>query len=160
VARRRVWSDTRIVDSVAGSQFIKKDLFATLSSVQDVKTVVRLVIDVMVTILPTEAADGVMATDLAIGVTSQEAFVAETLPDPNAVNDYPLGGWLYIATRSVGHFESAGGVMMQTAVYTADIRAMRKVDRGVLFAYYDSVLLSGVSISTLWCGRIRALCLT
>jgi len=156
--RARAWSDTRIVEDLAANGFLKKNLLAGLSISQS-HTVVRIVLDVWMIPGHAEETEFVNACDLGIGVTSAEAFTAETLPDPNAVADYPLSGWMYIATQPVKVSRPTEGIIHLGAHFKADIRAQRKIDRGVLFAYFDNIAQTGTAQPVTITGRIRALAL-
>ena len=159
--RRRAWADVRYGGTILASDgFLKDDLLEEMPDT-DVKTVVRIIFDLWVMVNSSEESEGENVVDLVIGVTSQEAFIAETLPDPNAVGDYPMGGWLYAGARPVSVWHPASGMVVPVnAHFKADLRAMRKVDRGVLFAYWDNLGVQGITNPLRIYGRIRSLVLT
>ena len=159
--RRRAWSDTRFSDiQLVNSNTNKKDLLAGLTPA-DTKTVTRVLVDLSVSYASSFAQDGSNSIDIGIGVVSQEAFDLETLPDPNAVADYPQQGWLYVATkRCVSFFTTSTGVTVIPALFQVDLRAQRKVDRGVLFMVILNTADEGGSATVFIHGRVRALCLT
>ena len=159
--RRRSWADVRYAgDAVAADGFLKTDLLAELPDM-DTKTVVRIILDVWAVYSEAEETQNQNAVDFAIGVTSQEAFIAETLPDPNAVGDYPQSGWLYAACKPISlSLTAANQLWVQYAHFEKDLRAMRKVDRGVLFGYWDNIGIGGSVQAIRLYGRVRSLVLT
>jgi len=157
--RRRAWSDTLVSATLAASATLKFDLLATLTP-SDTKTVTRVVLDITATPPVTNSlADRVNVVHVGIGVVSLEAFNLETLPDMNAVADYPQQGWLYVATQRVFKQAEAGILTILPAHFSVDLRAQRKVDRGVLFMSLLNIGNNGVD-NVDWFGRVRALCLT
>jgi len=158
--RRRAWSDTSFAGAtLAASSTIKSDLLATLTP-SDTKTVTRIILDVSCIYPVTNAfTDRSNTVFLGIGVVSEEAFDLETLPDMNAVADYPQQGWVYVSQQVVWRTADATGVLGGSARFQADLRAQRKVDRGVLFMTILNIGINGADNIDLF-GRVRALCLT
>ena len=79
---------------------------------------------------------------------------------PTSETDYPMNGWLYIASKPYIHgLPSAGGQIGVYPHYSADIRAQRKVDRGVLYAYFDNITAFGTTQPLRVYGRVRSLVL-
>ena len=159
--RRRAWADTRFAGTtIAASGTDKKDLLTGLAAM-DVKIVTRLIGDVRVYGGATTETEYEMAIGLGIGVVSKEAYDLETLPDTDNVADYPQQGWIYVATQVCYQaIDSAGsGLHRVDARFIFDIRAQRKVDRGVLFMLIDNTGI-GTSSTLSITGRVRALCLT
>ncbi len=158
--RRRAWADTRFAGTVlAVSATSKSDLLAGLVATET-KTVSRILIDLLVYHRSsTVFADVENGIDIGIGVVSSEAFTLETLPDMDAVADYPQAGWVYVSTLMCYRAEASTGLVAYPAHFKADIRGQRKVDRGVLFM---SILNTGIQGSETVgiTGRVRALCLT
>ena len=146
--------------NLPGGNTRKEDLLAGLSAA-DTKTITRLLIDVWVHFPVTNSfQDRANALDVGIGVVSQEAFDLETLPDPDAVGDYPQMGWIYVATQPVLKYVEGTGIgVVIPAHFKADIRGQRKVDRGVLFMLLQNIGVNGNDSVDIW-GRVRALCLT
>ncbi len=158
--RRRAWGDTRFAGTtLAASATLKSDLLVGLAPA-DTKTVTRIIGDVRIYGDPAVEVFYEGASDLAIGVVSKEAFDLETLPDPDAVADYPQQGWLYVATQAVHQVESpTEWAQTVNARFVFDIKAQRKVDRGVLFmTILNTTIVTSVVHHVV--GRVRALCLT
>ena len=157
--RRRAWADTRFAGvGIATGTENNTDLLLGLAAA-DVKTITRLVGSLQLTFDPANNSDMHAVCDVGIGVVSREAFDLSTLPDLDAVADYPQQGWVYAATSVV--YRSAGptGLYDLSARFDFDIRAQRKVDRGVLFMSVLQTSITGGFTLTLT-GRVRALCLT
>ena len=160
--RRRAWSDARYAGStLASGATLKNDLLTNLAAA-DTKTVSRLLIDLtFVPPVTNSAVDRTNTIDIGVGVVSREAFDLETLPDMDNLADYPQTGWLYVATKMVYKFapDVSSGTTILPAHFMVDIRANRKVDRGVLFLSILNVGVNGTDNVDIW-GRVRALCLT
>ena len=106
-------------------------------------------------------ASGVQIVSLGIGVTSQEAFSAGVVPDPNVSTDYPPRGWLWAATYSIEYDRVAGtGLHWSPVRIDVDLRANRKVDRGILFLAACNANVSGNGLDVDIVGRFRCLVLT
>ena len=159
--RRRAWSDTRFAGTVVASSAVdNRDLLVGLAATET-KTVSRILIDVEAHYLVNNdiTVDRENVIDIGIGVVSREAFDLATLPDMDAVADYPQQGWVYVATLGMYRMASAAQLFIGTAHFKADIRGQRKVDRGVLFMSILNIGTNGGDSVNLW-GRVRALCLT
>ncbi len=160
--RRRAWGDTRFADLPLGAGTRKDDLLVGLA-VTETKTVTRVIGDFSLNGAAVDENEYSVTIDVGIGVTSREAFDLETLPDPDAVADYPMNGWLYVATQICYQALPTGAtptaMWRKDARFTFDIRAQRKVDRGVLFMVIQN--LAAPTAGTMRInGRVRALCLT
>ena len=104
-----------------------------------------------------------MLVHVGIGVCSVEAFAigGTSLPSPGTETDYPPRGWLYLASSLCYRAVGAGPIdIVRFAEFQADLRAMRKVDKGVLFLTVVNSAALGASFTIGISGRVRALCLT
>jgi len=165
--RRRAWADvlyTNLGLPAGGS--VKTDLLVGSGApVVDTLTAVRIVGDIYVHTSPTDETEYSAAIDIGIGVSSAEAFAlgVTALPDPNTAGDYPPRGWLYVSRQYVEQALPTGGtptaIHRKDARFQFDIRAMRKIDKGVLFAIWRNTEFVAPSAMALT-GRIRTLCLT
>ena len=159
--RPRAWGDSNISAVVTSGGSLKVDLLTNLAA-SDTVTVTRLIGHL--TVIPgtsLSVVDGAMAIDIGIGVSALEAFTAGVLPDPDQEQDQPARGWLY-ATRLL-FFRAVGAGPVDTWHYPElhfDVRAARKVDRGVLYLFVKSGAALGSSQDVFISGRVRALCLT
>ena len=162
MARRRAWSDRMFtLSAVSGGDFLTQDLLASLID-QDVKTVSRVVGRILVYVDSTVAApNGEQRVSLGIGVTSQEAFDAGVVPDPDTELDYPQMGWLWRTQGTLLAHETGGVVeRYHFPEFIFDIRAQRKVDKGVLFLAGGNNDIGGNAMSATMSGIVRSLCLT
>ena len=159
-SRLMSWADTRIPGTalVVGTP-IELNLLANAPTV-DTLTVVRIVIDVHVAyLINVTSTDSSSMVDLGIGVTSGEAFAVggTALPKPSATTEYPPRGWLYINSQPVQELVATEGVQRDNAHFKADLRAMRKIDKGILFLTMENFnVVVGGAMSVF--GRVRVLC--
>ena len=162
-SRPTAWGDTLMSVLIpSAAQMSPLNLLSALTP-SDTITVARLIIHL--TVVPANLATAGQATqlvDIGIGVAAAEAFNAGVLPDPNVAGDVPARGWLY-ADRLVCAHESPSGTLEwgHYSEVRLDLRASRKVDRGILYIVANnSFLEGGASFSVRLIGRVRALCLT
>jgi len=160
--RNRAWADRRISMSLVATVPQAIDLLLNAPTV-DTLTAVRVIVDILCFYSPdATVVDSLSFVDLAVGVTSVEAFAvaaAAGLPNPTTESGYPPRGWLYVNTKPVFQQAESTGVLIQTAHFMFDVRSMRKVDKGVLFliAENNTIIVGGVVRMV---GRTRVLCLT
>ena len=163
--RPRAWADININDTILASDGLMSpplDLLANAPS-SDTITAVRLI--GFIQVLPQDASLNVQAQQrvtVGIGVTSLEAFTAAVLPDPGVDNEFPPRGWLYKATRVLA-FQNSSTFGVEDYVYPSfnfDVRAARRIDKGVLFLAIQNRDIFGTPMIVRVTGLIRALCLT
>jgi len=157
--RPRTWNDVRVNQIVAaGGSSVPVDLGINLAA-RDVKTVVRIILDLCV--FPDDrnaAIDGVAQIECGIGVASLEAFTAQVVPNPRSQSEYPALGWLYVNSRCLIFNNSSGTIeSWDFPQWHADIRANRKVDKGRLYFTWDNTTADAAGISVTMVGRIRSL---
>ena len=161
--RRRAWSDVIVSQALAVNGALHLDLLQNLAD-SDTKTVARVLLDVVGTPTAADQSEATNFIHMGIGVCSLEAFNATSLPDPDITADYPTAGWLYVATKVVQQglpvISSGGGVTRTWARFEVDLRAQRKVDRGVLYLTAINRTAEGASMTVYLFGRVRVLCLT
>jgi len=161
-SRPVAWGDKIINKTItANAASDNQDLLLRLTD-SDTITVTRIIGDIaVVPESPLEAVDGVLAVDMAIGVAAAEAFSVNALPDANVDTEQPARGWLYIVRKTIYIAVGAGPVdRYMLPSWHFDVRAARKVDRGILYVSLSTTTLAGASFTTRWVGRIRALCMT
>jgi len=161
MARPLAWGDTTLdILLVDGTNFTALNLLLNVTASDTISTM-RIVgkLQVVPSSLST-AVDNISVVDLGIGVTSQEAFAAQVLPDPHA-NEQPPRGWLW-KDRSAAVYGNNSGTIesWNYPVMRFDIRSSRKVDRGILFLNGRSAFTVGVAFSWRLVGHIRVLCAT
>jgi len=162
-SRRRAWADQRFAGlSFVANTEILVDLLENLDSM-DTLTVVRIVGDLTMNYLvSTTVGDALSIVDVGIGVCASAAFgVGGATPAPSTETEYPPRGWIYAASQPVTQIlDAAGGVSIvdRPARFQFDIRAMRKVDKGILFMnmVQNNITVGGAMQIT---GRVRTLVL-
>ena len=92
-------------------------------------TLMRTIIGIDIAHLVHDSGEGSQDVTLGIGVTSQEAFAAGILPDPNQETEHPTRGWVWrYRCRTYGFAAD------QAAVYNhrvdKDVRSRRKLENG------------------------------
>ena len=157
--RGRTWADTILSTVITTGAVTGNNLLVDAPTV-DTLTVQRIVGHLQ--ILPADGFESVnssMRIDLGIGVSSAEAFAANVLPDPDVVTEYPPRGWLWVDSVAYYHGVADGDPRHYPEV-KIDIRAARRVDKGVLFFAFRNTLVQNTTATVLMIGRIRVLCLT
>ncbi len=149
------WIDTVIDRSVASGA---QDLFSLMTGVAPVnvrrQTLVRTLISLDFYSESAAGAYGIQQLDIGIGITSQEAFAAGVVADPEVAADQPSRGWIYRTRMGVAQ----NGVGTQI-IYSlrADIRASRKLDDGEGYFVVTNTTERGTSFSVHELGIIRQL---
>ncbi len=163
VSRNRAWADTRVLSStIANSGRSITNLLVDAPTV-DTLTAVRIVGSLHAHFdFTSNPVDGEQIIDIGIGVASLEAFNVgfTALPSPRESDEYPPRGWLYVATKPVLSLLAVEGVLHESAIFNFDLRASRKIDKGVLFMFISNIVGRGVGTAILVTGRVRVLCLT
>ncbi len=149
------WIDTNLIAATAtGAQ----SLVSLMSGVAPVnvrrQTLVRTIIELDLYSLTVAGAWGTQVIDIGIGITSQEAFAAGVVADPNVSNDQPSRGWIY-RTRRVVAQEATGGNILHPL--RADIRASRKLDDGECYIVINNTTDLGTAFTVQATGLIRQL---
>ena len=156
MARPTDWVDTQIDSTISRSGQVNKSLITGLAP-EEMRgvTLIRTIISVSVCSSTVAGAWGLQRVDLAIGVTSQEAFAAGVLPDPKTASDKPSRGWVWRTQRLV---EQNGASTRIVTHVMADIRGARKIENGELFIVIDnSAAVGGTSFGVAVVGLVRCL---
>ena len=160
-SRRRSWADRTIDQTVSGGG--GNGIFDLLLNAPtvDTITVARLLINLEFTAQVTAAISHTQLITVGVGVCSAESFAVgvSAMPDPTQDTEYPSRGWLYVATKMQMVKSDALGSIEKTAVFDADLGALRKIDKGILFLWLENNLAFGTSANVQVVGRTRALCL-
>jgi len=162
MARPRAWADLKFnVVIPSSNDMTPLDILVDLGASRlDTITIVRLVGQMaVVPEIPVTSATSNQIIDVGIGVATEAAFTAGTVPEPDTTTEYPARGWLYVATKSLfrGNLATVGEMF---PAWEFDIRAMRKIDKGRLYLAAGNGLGDGTPVAIRFQGRIRALCLT
>ncbi len=153
--RKTDWIDSRIGLTVASAStdFVEVDGGST-QVVQRGTTVIRTIVDLYLQSSTVAGAWGTQVLDCGIGMSTREAFTAGILPDPGAVGDDPIRGWIYRGSSLVSQ-NGVGGVVVFRL--TADIRGARMIDNGKVWLKCDSSPIAGTAFTTFVRGLIRVL---
>jgi len=117
-------------------------------------TLIRTIIYLGMTSQTTAGAWGVQNLDMAIGITSQEAFAAGVLPDPDIAGDKPSRGWVWRSRQVVTQNGIGAQVLYEVR---ADIRGARKIENGELFLVVDNNAIAGTAFTMDVTGLVRVL---
>ena len=155
MARPTDWVDTTVNVSAATAAQGSLSLITGLEP-SDMRgaTVIRTIVRLWAHSTTVAGAWGVQMCDLAIGITSQEAFAASTFPDPSQSSEKPPRGWMY--RTSVGLSQNGVGTTIMREI-TADVRAARKVENGEVFLVFDNTALGGTAFTVRVTGLVRLL---
>ena len=155
----RVWVDSTLSIQVASSGQDSRSLITGFSAADTrlaQMTLLRTIIGVDIAYTVHDSGEGSQKVSLGIGITSQEAFAAGTLPDPVLATDYPTRPWIWRAEYRVFGF-AADQPTIFTRRLDLDIRAMRKLENGEVFIVVDNFPIEGVTASITVLGLIRQL---
>ena len=97
---------------------------------------------------------GTQRVDFAIGITSQEAFAATALPDPDVATDKPSRGWVYRSSLLVSQNGVVGNVVQQVQM---DIHGARKIENGEVFFVVNNTPIRGTAFTVDVQGLVRLL---
>ena len=156
MARPGFWIDTRMNETIGSAAQGLESLMTNVSSTQSRRgwTMVRTIIGIDIARSVHDSGEGSDLVEIGIGVTSQEAFAAGVVPDPQTPTDHPTRGWVYRAGYRIWGFAAD-----QPAIYTIrvdkDIRAKRKLDNGEMYIVIDNNPLEGTAGAILVTGYIR-----
>jgi len=128
------------------------------------KTVVRLIVGLDLVHENTDVNEVAKARiDMGIGVATREGFDGGqlTIPSPAITKEFPIHGWLWRATYGVQFANSAtfGVEVYRFPRIDLDLRASRKVDKGVLYLAAVNFAQQG-AMDVDMTGMVRALMLT
>ena len=164
MARNLAWGFTNINQPFTGNLRVSTNLLTDLTA-SDTITVTRLILHFQVTPELGSFLIGTQRIALGIGVASVEAFGVGGslgLPDPSQSAEIPPRGWLWSDVLDL--YMDEGTTDAQFRYFfpevRADIRAMRKVDRGVCYIGMRSINLNGAAQTVNLTGRVGALCMT
>ncbi len=160
--RNRAWADQVFDQVVTSATPHVRDLLANAPTI-DTITAVRIVGDLIGDFNSTVNPQAAQVIDIGIGVSSAEALAigVTALPSPVLADEYPPRGWLYVARKvCTGKFTDTTGLIRNPAVFSFDLRAMRKIDKGRLFMVMHNTNSDGADTAVSLRGRVRVLCLT
>ena len=157
MARRTRWIDTLVAESTTNlGQDIESLLAGMSTDSTRGLTVTRVIGDLWLSSGTVAGAWGTQQVSIGIGVVSQEAFVANAIPDPNNNADYPVRGWIYRTCCGVAQ-NGTGTQVLYRCVF--DIRSQRKLDSGELLLVINNDAGLGTSFTVQTFGSVRVLAL-
>ena len=149
------WVDTVVNLEVSDGASIQTSLVTGLAPVNTRgMTVIRTILSLGLYSNTIAGAWGVQLVSLGIGITSQEAFAAGVLPDPDVATDKPPRGWMW---RHVTLAEQNGAGTMIVHHMTADIRGARKVENGEVYLVVNNDTVKGTTFQVNVRGLVRQL---
>jgi len=159
--RHRTWADRIFQTQLVDGATLLQNLLVNAPTI-DTITAVRVLLDLTASTDPAASTELDVRIDVGIGVVNTEAFNVGVTAVPNPANEaeYPPRGWLYVATRRVTlQNPGVAGALRLDGVFHADVRSMRKVDKGILFILAKNTVISDTGTVRI-VGRSRVLCLT
>ena len=153
------WSDTLVSQDIAVSSQQHLSLIDQFSKDQlrmGQVTLLRTIIGIDCAAVVHDSGEGSSTLSIGIGVASQEAFLAGTLPDPNAATDFPTKGWIFRARGRVFGFPT-GAPQVQSWRIDRDIRARRILDNGEPYIILTNDVNEGSTVVLRVTGLIRCL---
>ena len=164
MARPLAWGETLLNQPLVNAAAPVNVNLLTGVADSDTITVARLVGHLSYTTDNVEnAVDGAMIVDIGIQVVTAQALAAggAAVPNPGIADETPARGWLYHDRVVIINAITAGSLDWHTLPENRfDLRAMRKVDRGVLILSMRTTVIHGTSYNTKVVGIVRALCMT
>jgi len=156
---RTLWIDTAINSQIASGA---RTAFSLMTGITEIDsrlssmTLLRTIVGVDIAHLVHDSGEGSQLVALGIGVATQEAVAADTLPDPDAMGDFPVRGWVWRALyRTYGFAADQPAIFNQRA--DKDIRAKRILDNGEGFMNIVNTAEQGSTGSIVVLGLVRQL---
>jgi len=106
-----------------------------------------------------DSGEGQQTFDVGIGITSQDAFTAGAVADPEVETDHPMGGWLYRCRGTVFAF-AADQAAVYSRILQEDLRGKRKLNNGNLFMTLTNTPEQGTATAISLIGITRCLFLS
>jgi len=156
--RSTFWVDTLLTKVIASSGSVHVSLIENESapSVLSDLTLIRTIICVDLHYTVHDSGEGFQVWNMGIFVQSREAAAALITPDPDVAADHPMGGWVFRCGGSLHGF-AADQPAVDVRHLERDIRAMRKLQRGVLSLVVSNDAGTGAASSISMTGIIRCL---
>ena len=159
--RHYFWVDTNHALQVASGGKSETSLMTGISSTESRMgmTLIRLLLCWDLSHLLHDSGEGTQRPAIGIGIASQEAFAAGTLPEPEDDTEFPMGGWLFKCSFRTYGF-AADAPAAYSRVIERDLRAKRKLNNGELFLTLTNVPDGGTAGTVTLIGITRALWLS
>ncbi len=153
--RRVVWADSLFDESISNGGQDLKSLHSLLLTENFDLTVTRIILGLTFSPATLLVVQSQMQLDMGIGIASQEAFAAGTVPDPDVASEVPSSGWLWRHRLIVNDATSSPGLMPTSVV--VDIASQRKLQRGELYLVVNNNGRTGTAFNVNMNGLIRVL---
>ena len=154
-----LWIDSLFGGDVASGGQLLQSLMSGVSVTETrftrmtlLRTIVRL--DLAYTVH--DAGEGSQQLDIGIAITSQEAFAAASVPDPDVQTDFPVRGWVWRSRYRIFGFAADQPAVSVRAV-DLDLRGRRKLDNGEAYLVANNTAIEGVSSTVRVVGLVRQL---
>ena len=156
--RQTTWFDTNIgIDVAQGTG----GLVRLTPTGDDLEGFTAIWIVGRTTLLPSIPQSTLAETSVAIGygVCSEEAFSTglTATPNPEVSTEFPERGWMHRARYVV--IDNGFGIPTNVIVLDNNIRAQRKIDKGVLYLTIHNQTIRGGVFNIRLHGTLRLLCL-
>ncbi len=149
------WIDTLVSFSTASGAQTLTSLMTGVAPVNVRRqTLIRTIFELGLTSDTVAGAWGIQAFDIGIGITSQEAFAAGVVADPNSSTDQPSRGWIWRTRKVVTQNGISTNILFEVI---GDIRAARKLDDGECFIVVNNSVVGGTAFPVSMTGLIRQL---
>ena len=156
MVRRTRWIDNLFNFTVNAGGEVVQSLTVALTEVETQEmTVIRMIMCYAMQSDDPGSVNGIQLCDVGVGITSQDAFTAGAIADPNVQADFPMVGWLYRCRHLV--MDSIDSRDIQPLQIEKDIRSMRKLARGELYFVAENNLGRGTADAIRVSGLIRVL---
>ncbi len=161
--RGRIWTDLHVDENLVANGDHLENLLLNADVDLQTKTVIRSIGRIRV--IPSVVANSTVSAQLipmGIGVTSRDAFAAggSSVPSPSQAGEEPTNGWLYKDHAVLVNQQDSGTVeAFEFPEFRWDIRAARKIDRGILFVRFLNIDLTAGTTTIKVVGLIRSLVL-
>ena len=153
------WIDTLVNETIAVASEAVVSLITGIGSAQsrgDQMTLLRTILGIDIAAAVHDSGEGSSIVTYGIGVTSQEAFAAGIVPDPEVQTDFPTRGWVIREQYRVFSFE-AGVADVHVRRIEKDIRARRKLENGESYIVIENTGLDGAPQPIIFLGLVRQL---
>ena len=156
---KTLWVDTLINHDVTNNSQLLLSLVTGFTS-EELRlasmTLMRTIVGFDIGYTVHDSGEGSQSIDIGIGVTSQEAFAANTVPDPNVDSDFPTRGWIFRARGRIFGF-AADQPMVYSWRVDRDLRSRRKLENGECYVAFNNFSVEGVASTVRVNGLIRQL---
>ncbi len=155
--RGTAWDDHFVTIEVANGSTVSENVVNNITDQEKrgytlIRQIIRL--DVMPDV--PGGVSGKQKVTLAMGVTSDDAFAALALPDPEVGVDFPVLGWLW-RTQYIVLDELLQNVLYSVVRIDTDLHAARKLDRSTVFISVHSTVEQGTAFQIACTGLVRNL---